>query len=76
MAKIIIKSEKNAPFGRIFHVRELFSRYVSPIIDHVMGCVVPHSAISAVRFLEPLRDTPSTSIVETWEGKASKVADG
>ena len=28
MAKIQIKSEKVTPFGGIFHVRELFSRYV------------------------------------------------
>ena len=33
MAKIQIKSEKVTPFGGIFHVRELFSRYVGPVID-------------------------------------------
>ena len=37
MAKIIIKSEKKAPFRRIFHVKERIF-YVSPIIDHVLGC--------------------------------------
>ena len=37
MAKIQIKSEKVTPFGGIFHVRELFSRYVGPVIDKVLG---------------------------------------
>ena len=36
-AKVQIKSEKNTPFGGIFHVRELFSRFVAPIIDKVLG---------------------------------------
>ena len=37
MAKVQIKSEKITPFGGIFHVRELFSRFVGPIIDKVLG---------------------------------------
>jgi len=37
MAKISIKSEKITPFGGIFHVRELFSLYVAPVIDSVLG---------------------------------------
>ena len=37
MAKVQIKSEKITPFGGIFHVRELFSRYVGPVIDNVLG---------------------------------------
>ena len=37
MAKVNIKSEKITPFGGIFHVRELFSRYVGPVIDKVLG---------------------------------------
>ena len=37
MAKINIKSEKITPFGGIFQVRELFSRYVGPVIDEVLG---------------------------------------
>ena len=37
MAKVIIKSEKITPFGGIFHVKELFSRYVGPVIDNVLG---------------------------------------
>ena len=37
MAKVSIKSEKITPFGGIFHVRELFSRFVAPIIDKVLG---------------------------------------
>ena len=36
MAKIQIKSEKVTPFGGIFHVRELFSRFVGPVIDKVL----------------------------------------
>jgi hypothetical protein len=39
MAKVSIKSEKITPFGGIFHVRELFSRFVGPVIDKVLG---PH----------------------------------
>jgi hypothetical protein len=37
VAKVQIKSEKITPFGGIFHVRELFSRFVAPIIDKVLG---------------------------------------
>jgi hypothetical protein len=37
MAKVSIKSEKITPFGGIFHVRELYSRYVGPLIDKVLG---------------------------------------
>ena len=37
MAKVQQKSEKVTPFGGIFHVRELFSRYMAPIIDKVLG---------------------------------------
>ena len=33
MAKVQIKSEKITPFGGIFHVRELFSCFVGPVID-------------------------------------------
>ena len=36
MTKISIKSEKLTPFGGIFHVRELFSRYVGSVIDKVL----------------------------------------
>ena len=37
MAKKQIKSEKITPFGGIFHVRELFSRFLGPVIDKVLG---------------------------------------
>ena len=37
MAKVNIKSEKITPFGGIFHVRELFSRFAGPFIDKVLG---------------------------------------
>ncbi len=37
VAKVQMKSEKITPFGGIFHVRELFSRIVAPIIDKVLG---------------------------------------
>jgi len=30
VAKVSIKSEKVTPFGGIFHVRELFSRFLGP----------------------------------------------
>ena len=33
MAKLSIKSERITPFGGIYYVRELFSRYMAPIID-------------------------------------------
>ena len=37
MAKVSIKIEKYTPFVGIFHVRELFSRYVDFFIDEVLG---------------------------------------
>lgn len=37
MTKINRKNEKNKTFGGIIHVRELFSRYVGPVIDKVLG---------------------------------------
>ena len=37
MAKVSIKFENNTPFVGIFHVRELFSRYVDFVIDEVLG---------------------------------------
>ena len=37
MAKVQIKSERVTPFGGIFHVRELFTRFVGPVIDKVLG---------------------------------------
>ena len=37
MAKVQIKSEKITPFGGIFHVRELFSLFMGPVIDTVLG---------------------------------------
>ena len=37
MAKVQIKSEKITPFGGIFHVRELFSCFVGPVIYKVLG---------------------------------------
>ena len=40
MAKVSIKSERITPFGGIFHVRELFSRYVGPVIDKSAGSAV------------------------------------
>ena len=36
MAKVQIKSERITPFGGIFQVRELFSRFVGPVIDKVL----------------------------------------
>ena len=37
VANVQIKSEKVTPFGGIFHVRELFFRYMAPIIDKVLS---------------------------------------
>ena len=37
MAKVSIKSEKITPFGGLFHVRELFFRYVGPVINEMLG---------------------------------------
>ena len=37
MAKVQIKSEKITPFGGIIHVRELFFRFLGPVIDKVLG---------------------------------------
>ena len=37
MANIVIKYGKTTPFGGIFHVREMFSRYMGPVIDKVLG---------------------------------------
>ena len=37
MAKVNIKFEKITPFGGLFHVRRLFSRYVGPVIDNALG---------------------------------------
>ena len=37
MAKVQIKSERTTPFGGFFQVRELFSRFVGPVIDKVLG---------------------------------------
>ena len=33
----VFNGEKITPFGGIFHVRELFSRFVGPVIDKVLG---------------------------------------
>lgn len=37
MAKIQIKSEKIVPFGGIFPIMEAFERWISPVIDRVLG---------------------------------------
>jgi len=37
MAKVQIKSEKIAPFGGLFHVRELLPRFAGLVIDEVLG---------------------------------------
>ena len=37
MAKVSTKSEKINPFGGLFHVRELFFRYVGPVINEMLG---------------------------------------
>lgn len=42
MAKINIKSEKNTSYGGIFHVREMFFRYVGPVLASVGGVFLRH----------------------------------
>ena len=37
MAKVNIKFGKITLFGGFFHVRRLFSRYMAPVIDNVLG---------------------------------------
>ena len=37
IAKVSIKSEIITPFGGLFHVRELFFRYVGPVINEMLG---------------------------------------
>ena len=37
MAKISKKVKKITPFCEIFPVRKLFSRYMGPVIDNVLG---------------------------------------
>ena len=37
MAKVNLKFGKITPFGGIFPVRRLFSRYMGPVIDNVLG---------------------------------------
>ena len=46
MAKIQIKSEKITPFGGIFHVRELFSRFLGPVIDKVLNSLLVKALLS------------------------------
>ena len=48
MAKVQIKSEKITPFGGIFHVRELFSRFVGPVIDKVLRIMEDHGVGSSM----------------------------
>ncbi len=37
VAKVQIKSGNITPFGGIFHVRNLSSRFVGPVIDKTLG---------------------------------------
>jgi hypothetical protein len=48
MAKVSIKYERITPFGGIFHVRELFSHFVGPVIDKILGLRFPHFAHAAL----------------------------
>ena len=62
MAKVSIKSEKITPFGGIFHVREMFSRYVGPVIDKVLGLRCTSLAISTVRLSVPCQASISVAV--------------
>ena len=63
MAKVSIKSEKITPFGGIFHVRELFPRYMAPIIDKVLGLRCASYGYQSARTL--VHCQASISVVET-----------
>ena len=63
MAKVSIKSEKITPFGGIFHVRELFSRYVGPVIDKVLGLRCTSYGYQSARLR--VRCQASTSVAVT-----------
>ena len=65
MAKVQIKSERITPFGGIFHVRELFSRYVGPVIDKYWASDVRHSATSTAR-LQVRWQTSTFVAVTAW----------
>ena len=77
MAKISIKSEKLTPFGGIFHVRELFSRYVGSVIDkedvtsHLMSHLSLHptlrtcSSDTILRGISELSTANTTHVSET-----------
>ncbi len=51
MAKINIKSEKLTIWGGKFHVRDLFSCFVAPLIDKVLVCAVHPTVISTAKSL-------------------------
>ena len=63
MAKVQIKSERVTPFGGIFHVRELFSRYVGPVIDKVLGLRCTSYGYQSARL--QVRWQASTFVAET-----------
>ena len=37
MANVSIKSQKNNPFGGIFHIMEKFVRCIDPVVDGELG---------------------------------------
>ena len=57
MAKLSIKSEKITPFGGIFHVRELYSRYVGPVIDKVLDVT-----LSPITFISHRNKPPDETV--------------
>ncbi len=65
MTKINIKSEKITPFGGIFHVRELFSRYMAPVIDKVLGLRCTSYGYQSAR-LSVLCQASTSAVVTAW----------
>ncbi len=65
MAKVSIKSEKITPFGGIFHVRELFSRYMAPVIDKVLGLRCTSYGYQSARLLV-LYQASTSAVVTAW----------
>ena len=63
MAKVQIKSERVTPFGGIFHVRELFTRFVGPVIDKVLGLRCTSYGYQSARL--QVRWQASTFVAET-----------
>ena len=72
MAKVSIKSERITPFGGIFHVRKLFSRFVGPVIDKLLQ--VPYGQVGH-KSLRTEEDKPHQSLRVQVLCKQSGIAE-